>query len=109
MGEVAKGIPKINVALEYYEVEYQPTMIEFEGKMFKHMTSSLIDLGASLSYISPSIVELFHLQVKKFKNMSLVELTTQEKGRVVATVEKYLAELVGQAIRVNFNVLPLGS
>jgi len=32
--DVARSKPKINVALQYHQVEYQLTMINFEGKIF---------------------------------------------------------------------------
>lgn len=83
---MAKSIPKINVALEDHQAEYQPTMIEFQGKKFNHTISILIDYGTRLSYISPRIVLLCHLQVNKFNTMWLVELATGAKGRVVAKV-----------------------
>jgi len=61
VGDMARSIPKINVALDDHQVEYQPTMIEFEGKMHNHDVSILIDPGMSLSYISPKIIEICHL------------------------------------------------
>lgn len=36
LGEVARTIPEINVALEYCEANYQPDMIEIVGKIFNH-------------------------------------------------------------------------
>jgi len=57
VGEVASSIPKINVSLEDHQTEYQPTMVEFEGKIFDQTMSILIDTGATLSYISPKLVE----------------------------------------------------
>lgn len=57
MGDVARSIPKINVALEYHQADYQPTMVEFEGKSFNHTVSILIDPRATLSYVSPKVVE----------------------------------------------------
>lgn len=53
MADVEKNIPKINTMLEDHETEYQPIMVELEGKIFDHLVSILIDLGASLNYVSP--------------------------------------------------------
>lgn len=50
MGEVARNITKINTTLEDHQVE-------FEGKVFDRSISILIDPGATLSYITPKIVE----------------------------------------------------
>jgi len=33
VGEVERNIPKINAALEDHQAEYQPNMIEFDGKI----------------------------------------------------------------------------
>ena len=73
MGEVARSIPNINVALEDHQGEFQPTMVEFEGTIFYQTCSILIDLGATLTYITSRVVERCKLQVVKFKNPWLVQ------------------------------------
>jgi len=50
-------MPIIDVALDDDQAEYQPTMIECEGMIVNQHVSILFDLGASLSYISPNVVE----------------------------------------------------
>lgn len=55
-GEVALNIPRINDALEDHQVEYQPTMVEFECKLANDHISILIYPGASLNYINPKVV-----------------------------------------------------
>eukprot|EP00253_Pinus_taeda_P017694 PITA_17694 len=59
VGEVGRSIPKINAALEDRQAEYQPTMVEFEGKISNLTISGLIDPGATLSYVSPKVVEQY--------------------------------------------------
>lgn len=54
---MAQSIPKINAAIADHQVEYQLNIVEFEGKIFNHIVSILIDLRATLSYVSPKIVE----------------------------------------------------
>ena len=61
MGDVARNIPRINAALEDWQADYQLTMIELEGKLISQPVSILVDLGASLSYVSPKIVEICKL------------------------------------------------
>eukprot|EP00253_Pinus_taeda_P015011 PITA_15011 len=63
VGEVARSMPRINAALDDRQAEYQPTMVEFEGKISNLSIAVLIDPGATLSYISPKIVEQFDLNV----------------------------------------------
>lgn len=99
----------INVPLEEHQEEYQPTMVEFEGKVFNQPVCILIDPGASVSYLSPKIIENFHLQATKFKNPWLVQLATRVNKRVTTKVDNYHVVLVVHPITRNFNLLPLGS
>lgn len=81
MGVVVRSIPKINAALEDHQEEYQPTMVEFEVKVFNQTVSIFIDPRANLNYIRPKVVEQCHLQYVKFKIPWLVQLTTGAKRR----------------------------
>ena len=54
-------------------------MVEVQGMIQNFFVSILIDLGASLSYISPSIVEKCKLSLQKFENSWLVQLATGTK------------------------------
>eukprot|EP00253_Pinus_taeda_P023957 PITA_23957 len=72
VGDVARSLPKINASLEDIQAEFQPTMIEFEGKILDQAVSILIDPRATLSYISPNIVVQCKLHTEKFKNSWLV-------------------------------------
>jgi hypothetical protein len=55
-------MPRINAVLDNRQAEHQVSMVEIEGMLQNHPVSILIDPGASLSYISPDIVE--HLNCK---------------------------------------------
>lgn len=79
VGDVALSIPRINASLEDRQADYQPMMVEFEGKIFDRSVSVLVDLGATLSYVSPKVVEKCNLQSVKFKSPWLVQLATREK------------------------------
>ena len=57
MGDLERTMPRINVALENRQAEYQTSMVEVEGMINQTPITILIDLGASLSYIAPQIVE----------------------------------------------------
>jgi len=57
IGEVVRSMSKINSTLGEHQAEYQPTMIECEGMITNHLVSILFDLGTSLSYDSPKIIE----------------------------------------------------
>eukprot|EP00253_Pinus_taeda_P018243 PITA_18243 len=109
VGEVGRSIPRINAALEDRQAEYQPTMVEFEGNISNLTVSILIDPGATLSYVSPKVVERCKLQSTKFKNPWLVQLATGAKRRVGAKIKDCSFTITGQPVMADLNVLPLGS
>eukprot|EP00253_Pinus_taeda_P019034 PITA_19034 len=109
VGEVGRSIPRINAALEDRQAEYQPTMVKFEGNISNLTVSILIDPGATLSYVSPKIVERCKLQSTKFKNPWLVQLATGAKRRVGAKIKDCSFTIAGQPVMADLNVLPLGS
>ena len=67
----------------------------------------LIDPGARLSYISPSIVEKCKLPLKKFDKSWLVHLATGIKRKAVNYVENCNLMMNQFETRVKLNVLPL--
>ena len=69
----------------------------------------LIDHMATLSYVSPKIVEQCKLQRVKFKNLSLAQLPTRAKRGVLTKVTNCLLQIARQPIMPDLNVLPLGS
>eukprot|EP00253_Pinus_taeda_P023407 PITA_23407 len=109
VGEVGRSIPRINAALEGRQAEYQPTMVEFEGKISNLTISVLIDPGATLSYVSPKVVERCNLQSVKFKNPWLVQLATGAKRWVTAKINDCPFIIADQPVTANLNILPLGS
>eukprot|EP00253_Pinus_taeda_P022081 PITA_22081 len=109
VGDVGRSMPRINAALDDRQVEYQPTMVEFEGKILNLSISVLIDPGATLSYISPKMVEHCKLQPEKFRNPWLVQLATGAKRRVMAKVKSFPIVVAGQPVVADLNILPLGS
>ena len=65
-------MPRINAALENRQADYQTSMVEVEANLNQIPISILIYLGASLSYISPDLVEKCKLSVEKFAKSWLV-------------------------------------
>eukprot|EP00253_Pinus_taeda_P012702 PITA_12702 len=109
VGDVVRSVPRINAALEDRQAEYQPTMVEFEGKISNLSIVVLIDPGATLSYVSPKVVEHCKLSSERFKNPWLVQLATGAKRRVLAKINNCSLSIAGQPITADLNVLPLGS
>ena len=109
MGDVARSIPRINAALEDRQANYQRTMIELEGKLLSQPVSILVDPGASLSYISPKLVENSKLKSQKFRKSWLVQLATGAKRKVSAKISNFALQINEQQLTVDLNILPLGS
>ena len=84
-------------------------MVEVEGNLNQTPISILIDPGASLSYISPDLVEKCKLSVEKFAKSWLVQLATEEKRKVISFVKDCIVNMDQFETSVKLNVLPLGS
>eukprot|EP00253_Pinus_taeda_P013469 PITA_13469 len=108
VGKVGQSVPRIKAALEDRQAEYQPTMVEFEGKISNLTISVLIDPGATLSYVNPKVVERCNLQSVKFKNPWLVQLATGAKRQVIAKINDCSFTIADQPITADLNILPLG-
>eukprot|EP00253_Pinus_taeda_P014569 PITA_14569 len=109
VGDVGRSIPRINAALDDRQAEYQSTMVEFKGKVSDLTVAVLIDPGATLSYISPKVVEHCKLQPVKLKNPWLVQLAMGAKRRVQENVNNCPLTIARQPVMADLNVLPLGS
>eukprot|EP00253_Pinus_taeda_P030735 PITA_30735 len=109
VGKVGHSIPRIIAALDDRQAEYPPTMVEFEGKISDLTITILIDPGATLSYVSPKIVEHCKLEPVKFKNPWLVKLAMGAKRRVTTKIKNCSFTIAGQLVMADLNVLPLGS
>ena len=84
-------------------------MVEVQGIIQNQFVSILIDPGARLSYVSPSIAEKCSISLKKFEKSWLVELATGTKRKVANYVENCNLLMSQFETRVKLNVLPLGS
>ena len=62
-------------------------MVEVECKINQIPISILIDPGASLSYISPNLVEKCKLLVENFASSWLVQLASGAKRKVIRFVK----------------------
>ena len=47
VGQVARAVPIIYVALEDHQADHQSTVVEFAGKIVEQFVSILIDLGST--------------------------------------------------------------
>ena len=109
IGELARTMPTINVALGNRQADCQTSMVELEGMINQTHVTILIDPGASLSYIAPQIVEKCKLSIDKFENSWLVQLATGAKRKVTCFVKECALLMDEFKTTVKLNVLPLGS
>ena len=109
VGDLARGIPRINASLENRHAEYQTSMVEVEGMMNHKPISILIDPGDSLIYVSLALVEKSKLPVEKFAKSWLVQLATGEKRKVINFVKDCTLFMNQFETSVRLNVLSLGS
>ena len=58
MGQVAREVPRIYVALEDRQEDQQSTVVEVAGKIVEQYVSILIDPGSTHSYINPRVVDI---------------------------------------------------
>jgi predicted aspartyl protease len=106
---MGRSLHRINVAIDGRQANHQSSMVEIEGKIHDTRISVLIDPGATLSYITPNVVELNKLKKQKNEKYWLVQLATGAKRKVANFIFDVEFSLDGQKIRTNLNILPLGS
>ena len=84
-------------------------MVEIEGKILNTSISILIDPSACRSCVSPKIVDVCKLGKVKHDKPWLVQLATGKKHKVLEIVKYCEVNLNGFPMKVNLNILPLGS
>ena len=109
MGQVVRTIPRIYVALEDCQEDYQSTVVEFEGKIAKQFVFILIDPGSTHSYVSPKIVDICAFKKLNHCKSWLVPVATGTNRKVSEIVEECPLDMDGIFNYANLNILPLGS
>jgi hypothetical protein len=84
-------------------------VVEIERKINNTRIYVLIDPRATLSYITPRVVESNKLKKMKHAKSWLVQLATRTKRKVVDFILDFEFSLDGKNIKTNINILPLGS
>ena len=100
-------MPRIYVALDNKQAEYQSPMIEVESKIDNQPIAILIDSRASHNYINSNIVEIFHLQRSKHKKSWLVQLATGAKRKINELLKDCPIDMNGLNTKVDVNIIPL--
>jgi hypothetical protein len=79
VGDVGKILHRINAAIYGRQADHQSLVVEIEGKINDTRISILIDPGATLTYITPNVVESNKLKKLKRAKSWLVQLVTGTK------------------------------
>jgi hypothetical protein len=106
---MGRSMHKINPVVDDRKVDHQSTIMDVEGKIHDNCISILIDLGASLSYITPGLVELNKLKKVKHAKSWLIQLATWAKRKVIDFIPECEINIDSQSTKLNLNILPLGS
>ena len=109
LGEIGKNYHKIYAALEDGQEDHQSAIVEIESIISKHTLAIVIDTGASLSYITPRMMELCQLTKVRHAKPWLVQLDTGAKRKVTNFIANYEVKLQDPKTRVDLNIFPLGS
>ena len=80
-----------------------------EGKISDQSVTILIDPSASLSYISPQVVEKCKLRIENFQQPWLAQLATRTKRKVTHKLPKTTIKLNEYQTEVYLKIMPLGS
>ena len=84
-------------------------MVEIEGKILNTSISILIDPGSCMSYVLPKILDLCKIGKDKHDKTWLVQLSTGTKLKVSEIVKYCEVNLNRFPMKVNLNIIPLGS
>jgi hypothetical protein len=103
------NVPRIYVALDNKQFEFQLHIIEVEGTINDQPIAILIDSGDSHSYLDPKMMERFQLSRSKLGKPWLVELATIENRKINEMVKACLMEMNGLRTKANLNSILFGS
>jgi hypothetical protein len=106
---MGRNVPRIYVALDKKQVDFQSHMMEVKGKINDQPIAILIDPGSSHSYLDPKMVEIFQFLRNKIGKSCLVQLATWEKRKINEIVKACPMEMNGLCNFFYLNIIPLGS
>jgi hypothetical protein len=83
VGDVGRSLHRINAVVDGRQADHQSSVVEIEGKINNTRISVLIDPGATLSYITPGVVDSNKLKKTRHAKSWLVQLATGTKRKVL--------------------------
>jgi uncharacterized membrane protein YcaP (DUF421 family) len=82
VGDVGRSLHQINAVMDGRQDNHKSTVVKIEGKINNTRISILIDPGATLSYITPGVVDSNTLKRTKHAKSWLLQLATGTKRKV---------------------------
>jgi hypothetical protein len=107
--DMGNRMPRIYVALDNKQEEFQSHMIQLEGMINNQPLIILIDSKAIHSYVDLRVVESLRLSRRKHEKSWLVQLATGTKSNITEIVKSCSMDMKGLSTKVELNILPLGS
>jgi hypothetical protein len=101
VGDMAKILHQISATIDGRQADHQSSVVEIEGKINNTRIYVLIDPGATLSYITPDVVESNKIKKLKHTKSWLVQLAIGTKRKVVDFISDFEFSLDGRNIRTN--------
>jgi hypothetical protein len=99
VGDVGRILHRINAVVDGRQDDHQSTVVEVEGKVNNNRVSILIDPGATLSYVSPGVVDSNKLKKVRHTKSWLVQLATITKRKVTDFISDCEFSLDGKTQR----------
>jgi hypothetical protein len=76
VGDVGRSLHRISATMDSGQDDHQSIVVEIEGRIDNTRIFFLIDPGATLSYITPSVVDSNKLKKTRHEKYWLVQLAT---------------------------------
>ena len=107
--DVGRSLHRINAVMDGQQDDHQSTVVDVQGKINNTLVSVLINLGATLSYVAPGVVDSNKLKKIRHEKSWLVQLAIGTKRKVIDFIFYCEFSLGGQNTKIELNILLLGS
>jgi hypothetical protein len=107
--DVGISLHGINAVMDGRKENHQSSVVEAKGKVNNNRVSILISPRATLSYVTPGVVDSNKAQKIRHEKSWLVQLATGTKIKGIDFIYDCEFSLGGQNTKINLNILLLGS
>ena len=107
--EIGKCFHRINASLDDRHANHQSTIVGIECTISNQIISILINLGATLSLMTPRMMDNYEIAKVRHAKPWLVQLAIGEKRKVTEFIANCEAKMEDRVTRINLNIFPLQS